>query len=104
MYAIIRDSGRQYRVEEGQEIQVDFRDVTSGQELTFENVLAYSDGSTYKIGSQALQGAKVTGEVIGLAQGPKLTVQKFRRRKNYRRRTGHRQLFTTIKINKITVS
>src|SRR5688500_7776299 len=103
MYAIIRDSGRQYRVEEGQEIQVDFRDIASGEELTFDNVLAYSDGSTYKIGSKALEGAKVTGEVVGLAQGPKLTVQKFRRRKTYRRRTGHRQLFTTIKINKITV-
>ena len=103
MYAIISDGARQYRVEEGQEVQIDYRGLTSGETVTFDRVLGFSDGNSYKFGAPGLQGATVTAEVVGLSQGPKLTVQKFRRRKNFRRRTGHRQLFTTVKINKISI-
>lgn len=104
MYAIISDGGRQYRVEEGQEIEIDYRGLTSGESITFDRVMGFSDGNSYKFGSPGLQGATVTAEVVGIAQGPKLTIQKFRRRKNFRRRTGHRQLFTKVKINKISAS
>lgn len=101
MYAIIEDGGRQYRVEEGQVLEVDYRDTGSGEEITFERVLAGRNDDGVKIGTPVLDGASVTAEVLGTSQGPKLVVQKFRRRKNSRRKTGHRQLHTQVKISKI---
>jgi large subunit ribosomal protein L21 len=101
MYAIIEDSGHQLQVEEGEELQVDYRDLPAGSQLTFERVLAVRDESGLKLGQPTLAAASVTAEVLGVTQGPKLVVQKFRRRKNVRRRTGHRQLFTRVKISKI---
>lgn len=103
MYAIISDGGRQYKVEEGQTLHLDFRSVSAGSELKFDKVLAYNDGSSTKLGGPLLGGAMVTASVVGLAQGPKLVVQRFRRRKNSRRHNGHRQLHTTVKIEKISV-
>jgi large subunit ribosomal protein L21 len=101
MYAIIVDGGRQYKVEEGQELDVDYRDLPKGEELTFDRVLALSGDDGVQLGQPTLDGASVTAEVLGPANGPKLTVQKLRRRKNSRRRTGHRQLYTKVRINKI---
>jgi large subunit ribosomal protein L21 len=101
MYAIISDSGRQYKVEEGQQLNVDYRDVSTGDELTFDRVLAVSTEEGLQLGKPNVDGASVTAEVLGVAQGDKIYVQKFRRRKNSRRRTGHRQLFTKVKISKI---
>jgi large subunit ribosomal protein L21 len=104
MYAIIVDGGRQYKVTEGQELVVDYRDASAGDAVHFDRVLALSNGSELSLGTPALDGAKVTAKVLGVLQGPKLTVQKFRRRKTYRRRNGHRQLFTKIQIEKISAS
>lgn len=104
MYAIIEDGGRQLKVEEGQEIEVDYREVSRGEELTFDQVLACRDDEGFKIGQPTLEAAKVTAEVLGVAQGPKIVVQKFRRRKTYRRKTGHRQLYTKVKVNKIELA
>lgn len=102
MYAIIADSGRQFRVEEGQELDIDYREaVTTGEQLQFERVLAIGGENGLDCGQPALAGAKVTAEVLGVQQGPKIYVQKLRRRKNYRPRTGHRQLFTRVRIHKI---
>jgi large subunit ribosomal protein L21 len=101
MYAIIQDSGRQYRVTEGQELDVDFRDVEPGEELTFDRVLALGDDQGLRTGRPLLDGASVTATVVGARLGEKLYVQKLRRRKTYRRRTGHRQIFTKVKIVKI---
>jgi large subunit ribosomal protein L21 len=101
MYAIIVDGGRQYKVEEGQELDVDYRDLPKGEELTFDRVLALSGDDGVQLGQPTLEGASVTAEVLGPVNGPKLTVQKLRRRKNSRRRTGHRQLYTKVRINKI---
>ncbi len=103
MYAIISDGGRQYKVEEGQTLHLDYRSVPAGSEVKFDKVLAYHDGSSTKLGGPLLEGATVTGKVVGLVQGPKLVVQRFRRRKNSRRKNGHRQLHTTVKIGKISV-
>lgn len=102
MYAIIVDGGRQYRVEEGQELDIDFRDVAKGVEVTFDKVLAVSDDAGMAVGRPAVTGASVTAVVVGATMGEKLYVQKFRRRKNYRRRTGHRQVSTKVRISKIT--
>ena len=104
MYAIIVDGGRQYKVTEGQELQIDYRDAASGEPVSFDAVVAYSDGnSPLQVGKPTLNGARVTATVTGVDRGPKLVVQKFRRRKTYRRKTGHRQIFTTVKIDKIQV-
>lgn len=103
MYAVISESGRQYRVEKGQELNVDYRDLPPGEKLTFDRVLAVSDEGQVTIGTPTVDGAKVEAEVVGARMGDKLTIQKFRRRKNSRRRTGHRQLYTRVRINAISV-
>ena len=103
MYAIISDGGRQYRVEEGQELDIDFRDSRKkGDAIAFDRVLAVSSGADIQLGAPTVDGASVAAEVVGVQQGPKLVVQKFRRRKNSRRRTGHRQMYTKVLICKIT--
>lgn len=104
MYAIILDSGRQLKVEQGQELEIDYRDLSKGDEVTFDRVVALSDDSGLKLGSPTLTGASVKAEVLGVSQGPKLVVRWFRRRKNSRRRTGHRQLYTKVKIKEIAVA
>lgn len=102
MYAIIADGGRQYRVEEGQILDVDFRESAVDQDnLTFDRVLAVGGESGLKLGTPVVTGATVTAKVIGVQKGDKIYIQKFRRRKNYDRRTGHRQLYTRIKIESI---
>jgi len=102
MYAIIEDGGRQFQVEEGQEIKIDYRDsANAGDEIALDRVLAYRDDENVKIGQPTLDSVTVKAEVVQIAQGPKLIVQKLRRRKNSRRKTGHRQVYTQIRITKI---
>jgi large subunit ribosomal protein L21 len=102
MYAIIADGGRQFRVEEGQELTIDYReDLSTGDPLTFGEVLAVRGDAGLQIGRPNVAGASVSAEVIGVEQGPKLVIQWFSRRKNARRRTGHRQIHTKVRITKI---
>jgi large subunit ribosomal protein L21 len=101
MYAIIAEGGRQLKVEEGQELDVDFREASAGDQVKFEQVLAIRDDNGLRLGQPLLSTASVTAEVLSASQGPKLVVQKFRRRKNSRRKTGHRQLYTRVRISKI---
>ena len=104
MYAIVREDGRQYKVAPGEEVEIDLRTgAIAGSKFTFGQVLAYSDGSGVKLGTPTLAGASVTAEVVGINQGPKLVVQKLRRRKNMRRKTGHRQMYTRVRISSIDV-
>ena len=104
MYAIIATGGRQYKVVEGQELEIDYRsDAAPGDSLSFDRVVAYSDGSSLKLGEPVLGGALVTAKVVAVDAGPKLAIQKFRRRKTYRRRTGHRQMITRVKVDKIKI-
>ncbi len=102
MYAIIADGGRQYKVEQGQELEIDYRDASKGDELTFDQVLAVSGDDGLKLGKPTVAGATVTAEVIGPTKGDKIYVQKLRRRKNSRRRTGHRQLYTKVRVSAIS--
>ena len=101
MYAIIADGGRQYRVEEGQELQVAYRDVPAGESLSFDSVLAVGGGDSVKLGSPMVSGASVTAEVLGLEQGSKINIRKLRRRKNFRKQTGHRAMYTRVRISSI---
>ncbi|MGH7193536.1 MAG: 50S ribosomal protein L21 [Candidatus Saccharimonadales bacterium] len=100
MYAIIADGCRQYRVSEGDELLVDYRDTQTGEQFTFGQVLAVG-GDSPRLGQPWLDGVVVKAEVLGPELGPKLVVQKLRRRKNSRRKTGHRQLFTRVRIQAI---
>ncbi|HEV3022858.1 MAG TPA: 50S ribosomal protein L21 [Pirellulales bacterium] len=101
MYAIISDGGRQYKVEEGQELVIDYREVSAGSELSFDRVLACGGDGETKLGQPVLEGASVKAEVLGPELGPKLVVQKKRRRKNMQRKNGHRQLNTRVRISRI---
>ena len=101
MYAIISDNGKQFKIEEGLELDIDFRNAAKGDELRFDRVLAVFGEGGLKLGSPVLDGASVTAEVLGVEQGEKLVVQKFRRRKNSRRKNGHRQMYTRVRIGKI---
>lgn len=101
MYAIIVDGGRQYRVEPGMEVDVDYREIASGESIKFEKVLAVSGDDGLQLGAPTVDGASVTASVVGPIQDKKIYVQKFRRRKNSRRRTGHRQLHTRVRIDEI---
>ena len=98
MYAIVADGGRQYKVEEGQLLEIDYRELEAGSEFVFDRVLAVSDGENFKLGSPTVDGASVTAKVIGDHLGEKIYVQKFRRRKNSKRRTGHRQKYVKVQI------
>jgi len=101
-YAIVSDGGRQYRVSEGQVLEIDFRHLPAGSEVVFEEVLAVSQAGKLTLGAPMVKGAKVKAEVLGLVQGEKIYVQKFARRKNYRRRTGHRSVSTKVRIASIS--
>lgn len=103
MYAIIQHDGRQIKVEEGQRVLIDYRDASAGSTLEFDQVLALRDDAGLKLGSPIVQGARVSAEILGIRQGPKLVVQKLRRRKTFRKKTGHRQMFTEVQINKISL-
>jgi large subunit ribosomal protein L21 len=100
MYAVFEDGSRQYRVSEGDVVNVDFRDVEPGSRLEFERVLLYQAAKDSQIGQPVVSGAKVVGEVVDHPT-VKHYIQKFRRRKGYRRLRGHRQPFTAVRIRSI---
>ena len=101
MYAIVADGGRQYKVTEGQFLEIDYRELEAGSEFSFDRVLAVSDGENFKLGQPTVDGASVKATVIGDTKGDKIYVQKFRRRKNSKRRTGHRQKYVRVQIGSI---
>jgi large subunit ribosomal protein L21 len=103
MYAIIADGSHQYKVEEGQELTINYRDVPAGEKFNFDSILAIGGDGDAKLGSPLVKGATVAAEVLGPEKGEKLVVQKMRRRKNFRRKTGERHIFTRVRIGKITV-
>lgn len=103
MYAIFRAAGKQFRAEKGMTLELPLMDVEPGSTLTFDEVLLASDGTTITAGAPLVKGAQVTAEVVGLAKGPKLYIFKFKRRKNYRRKTGHRQKYTAVRITDVKV-
>ena len=102
-YAIIRTGGKQYRVEPGQKLRIQSLDGDVGSQVEFTDVLLGGDGDSVRSGTPSLSGARVTGEIVKHGRGEKIVVFKFKRRKNYARKQGHRQGFTEIKINDITL-
>lgn len=102
MYAIFVDGGRQYKVEQGQVLDLPYREAKAGDQLTFEQVLAVGGEGNVKLGSPKVAGASVSVECLGTSQGQKLDIQKLRRRKNMRRKTGHRSVLTRVKVTAIS--
>ena len=103
MYAIIRTGGKQFRAEPGKTLRIPSVDTAPGESLKFDEVLLGSDGDSVKIGAPAVSGASVTAEVVRHGKGEKIIIFKHKRRKNYRRKQGHRQKFTEVRVNEINL-
>ncbi|MBI3791373.1 MAG: 50S ribosomal protein L21 [Gemmatimonadetes bacterium] len=102
-YAIIRTGGKQYKVEPGKSLRIPSLPGDAGTAVEFNEVLLGSDGTNVRAGVPTLSGAKVTAEIIKQGLGDKIVVFKFKRRKNYARKQGHRQGFTEVRIKQITL-
>jgi large subunit ribosomal protein L21 len=102
MYAIVETGGKQYRVRPGDVIRVEKLPGTEGEEIVFDKVLLVANGDDVKIGTPLVEGAKVKGTIIKQGRGKKIIVFKFKRRKRYHRKYGHRQYLTAVKIEEIT--
>ena len=100
--AIIRTGGKQYRVEVGTVVRVEKLEAEVGTTIDIDDVLLVGRGDDVKVGTPTVEGAKVSAEVTGQGLGKKIIVYKFRRRKNYRRKRGHRQRYTELKVTGIT--
>jgi len=101
MYAVIATGGKQYRVSEGESLRVEKLDGGVGDKVVFEKVLMLGAGSDSKIGQPFLKKASVEAEITDQARARKIVVFKFKRRKKYRRKQGHRQPYTQLRITKI---
>ena len=99
MYAIIATGGKQYKVSEGDVIKVEKLDAEAGSTVTFDQVIAVSDG-TLKVGEDVAS-ANVTATVMEQGKGKKVIVYKYKRKTGYHKKNGHRQLYTKVKIDKI---
>ena len=101
MYAVFKTGGKQYRASTGDVIKVEKIEAEKGATVELDQVLMVGEGEDIKIGTPFLEGGKVTATVVDQGRGDKITVIKFKRRKNYHRKMGHRQYFTQIEITGI---
>ena len=101
MYAIIETGGKQYKVQAGDEIKVEKLDAEAGAACTFDNVLCVLDGEKSVFGKPMVSGATVTGKVVGDGKAKKVIIYKYKAKKGFHKKKGHRQPFTTVKIEKI---
>lgn len=101
MYAVIKTGGKQYRVAEGDEIRVEKLPGEVGDAVLFDQVLLTSDGEIVEVGQPFLENSKVAGRITGHGKNRKVLVYKYKRRKGYRRKNGHRQHFSLVRIGGI---
>jgi large subunit ribosomal protein L21 len=102
-YAIIRTGGRQFRIAEGDTVDVDLLDLDLGKTATFSDVLMFADGKNVAHGNPLIAGAKVTAEVLERRKDKKVIAFKYKRRKGYHRTVGHRRKLTRVKIKSINL-
>ena len=102
MCAVIKTGGKQYRVAEGDTLQIEKLAGSAGEAIEFNDVLLVGGGDEVKVGKPVVTGAGVKAEILSQDKGDKIIVFKMRRRKNYRRKQGHRQLYTRVKIKAIS--
>ena len=101
MFAVIESGGKQHRVEEGEILRLEKLAAGPGETVTFDRVLLIAQGDDIKVGTPFVDGGEVTAEVVGEGRGEKITVIKFKRRKNYHRKQGHRQSYTKVRVTGI---
>ena len=101
MQAIIVTGGKQYKVSEGDVLFIEKLEAEAGQNITFDQVLAILDGDNATFGAPTVEGASVTANVVKNGKGKKVLVFKYKPKKNYRRRQGHRQPYTKVEITKV---
>jgi len=101
MYAVVATGGKQYRVEEGETLRVEKLAGEVGSPIAFDKILIFSDGENVKIGQPDVDGVTVHGQIVAQGKSKKILVFKYKRRKGYRRKQGHRQPFTAIRIDRI---
>ena len=101
MYAVIQTGGKQYRVQPGDKVTIEQVPGTAGDAIQFDKILMISTDESVAVGRPLVEGAKVTGQIVEHHRGPKLVVYKFKRRKNQRKRNGHRQNYTTVRIGEV---
>jgi len=102
MYAVIESGGKQHRVQEGEVLKLEKLEAATGDTVSFDKVLLVGEGAEVKVGSPYVAGSSVTAEVLTQGRHDKIRIIKFRRRKHYKRETGHRQWFTEVKITGIS--
>jgi large subunit ribosomal protein L21 len=101
MYAVIETGGKQYRVQEGRTLAVERLQADPGTAVTIDRVLLVADDATRTVGTPVVKGAKVTATVVAHSKAKKVLVFKYKSKVHYRRKKGHRQQYTTIRIDKI---
>jgi large subunit ribosomal protein L21 len=101
MYAVVQTGSKQYRVSQGDTLEIELLDAEAGKEVTLDNVLLVADGEKVRIGTPRVEGARVTAEVVEHKRGPKLIAFKMRRTEGYHRKIGHRQELTVLKVKAI---
>lgn len=101
MHAVVRSGGKQYRVSQGGSVRVEKLPGEVGSSITLEDVLMVGEEGNVKIGAPSVDGARVTGTIVAQGRGEKLTIFKMKRRKGYRRKYGHRQDYTEIRVDQI---
>lgn len=101
MYAVVETGGKQYKVSEGDILSVERLSASEGDKLVLDKVLLYSDENDTKVGTPYVEGAKVEAEVMENGKGKKVIIFKFKSKKNYRKKQGHRQPYTRLKITSI---
>ncbi|MDH3458688.1 MAG: 50S ribosomal protein L21 [Gemmatimonadota bacterium] len=100
-YAIFKAQGQQFRAEKGARLRIPKLEAEPGAKVTFDEVLLSADGDAIKTGQPTVKGAKVVGEVVRHGKADKIIVFRFKRRKNHRKKTGHRQQFTEVEITSV---
>jgi len=101
MFAVFKTGGKQHRVSEGEVVRLELIDSEPGSSVTFDEVLLIAEGDNVTVGAPYVTGGKVTAEVVGHDRHDKIRIIKFRRRKHYMRRAGHRQWYTDVRITGI---
>ncbi len=103
MYAIVDSGGKQYKVQEGEILRVEKLAGEVGDDVSFDKILMFSDGENVNIGTPLLEDVAVSGHIVEQGKAKKIIVFKYKRRKRYRRKQGHRQQFTAVKIDSIKI-
>ncbi|MEA3436229.1 MAG: 50S ribosomal protein L21 [Thermodesulfobacteriota bacterium] len=103
MYAIVDSGGKQYKVKEGEVLKVEKLAGKVGDSVSFDRILMFSDGDNVNIGTPLLEDAAVSGHIVEQGKAKKIIVFKYKRRKRYRRKRGHRQQFTAVKVDSIKI-